>query len=110
MALRGPRDYTHWLLYFGALVCFATAIGLEYAQRQPHLYGKPLHAGPLPLVVTMGAFLVGCVYLVPAILVHRKYLRRNRPGHCQVCGFDMRGHENIPQPVCPECGTLYWRA
>ena len=35
-------------------------------------------------------------------------LKRKRPGHCIVCGYDQRGMPGPGQPgagVCPECGT-----
>ncbi|MHC4088817.1 MAG: hypothetical protein ACYSVY_00790 [Planctomycetota bacterium] len=31
------------------------------------------------------------------------YRRRSRPGHCQSCGYDLRGSAGSAR--CPECGT-----
>ena len=53
------------------------------------------------VVVPFWMLLAG-VAIPTALLWHRDGRRdRRRPGHCQRCGYDLRGSKK----VCPECGT-----
>lgn len=49
----------------------------------------------VPLWIVLG--LTG----IPTALLWRSCRRRTYPGHCEICGYDLRGS---PSDRCPECG------
>ncbi len=38
------------------------------------------------------------------VYLRNRWWPESRPGHCLVCGYDLRG---LPEPRCPECGTPF---
>ena len=46
------------------------------------------------------------VVAVPTLFLWWRDRRFPGPGHCQRCGYVLRG---LPEPRCPECGTAFKR-
>lgn len=47
-------------------------------------------------------FWIPLLIVAAATILAFKYDRQFKPGHCQICGYDLRGAEH---KKCPECGS-----
>jgi len=95
-AVENEAQYPH--KYRWAFLGFHVITGQTFILGMPEsgydlLYAR-LFAFPLWVVFP--------VFSVPVLLAVRSLRRRNRPGHCSKCGYDLRASPDR----CPECGHI----
>ncbi len=105
------------LVYFGTERIFLVGPGFFCLYPIPQdfrdLHGWAIMSGessrtwwPIPWVRTAEcdipfSFLL-LVTAIPTAILYRHDRRRPPPGHCQDCGYNLKGNES---GICPECGT-----
>jgi hypothetical protein len=110
---RARRRPSYWLsfaafLFFGGVFPLFVIPNLWPAAAAPVLARLRWIAGQLPFPLYEVAFIV-----LPPILavlltrrfdrwLTRRYVPHYLPGHCNACGYDLRGTPGR----CPECGTV----
>ncbi len=95
----GAASRTRWLLRAGAVVT-----GVLLATWAVHLYLGMLWHFPAGVALHMAAFdaLDALLIITAAWAATRLRSRRFPPGHCQSCGYSLRG---LTGDTCPECGA-----
>ncbi|MHC4090718.1 MAG: hypothetical protein ACYSVY_10660, partial [Planctomycetota bacterium] len=95
--------YRNWWVSIGGVPAMLLALHIggfasSYAQTglPPPLLSQPYDD---PQVLVLWSMML--VAAVGAHAVARPRFHRFPPGHCQRCGYDLRGS---PGPCCPECG------
>ncbi len=86
---------------------FTTArlLGCEYQVALPGGVCYPLYCITIPYSYL--ALLSAITPTLWLVAIHRRRRRAYRLAYnlCPTCAYDLRGHANIPNPRCPECGT-----
>ena len=80
---RFPRDYA---------LAYSLRSALWFASRFGPNFGQ----------VSVPIWMLLIVAAIPTVFMWRVDRRRNAPGHCQQCGYDLTKNES---GRCPECGT-----
>ncbi len=98
LASRPLRSY-RVVIYVSFLGCFFAAAHNLFRWKSTYDYfGYELWVVEFVMFWTSTALL-----LSTAVFVHRRYWPEFAQGHCQICGYDLRGSKER----CPECGRPF---
>ncbi len=88
-------------LFTGSIVEVVAIVPLDVMVRRKHdCYCGAGTFWALVICCGVGAFALGPAIYLPILAKRRK---RWYGGHCEICGYDMRGTPNADR--CPECGS-----
>src|SRR4051794_21950994 len=98
------RGNRHWQTWAAAAGYFASFYGMVWIVEPAvrHIRDRALTWGGSPLLCG-GIVYAGGLMMQQVMLRHlRPHIRRELPGRCRGCGYDLTGNTS---GVCPECGA-----